>query len=82
MENNQEFKVKALEVYKKCEAEGKKDYDACMERNRQAFPNAFPGQHHVYCLNQKKLAEVFCLHEEKEKAGITSGGVRESGSKS
>ncbi len=76
MENQVDFKAKTLEVYKKCQAEGMQDYQACMDRNKNLFPNAFPGQHHFYCLNQQRLYEVFCLHEEKEKAGITSGGTR------
>jgi hypothetical protein len=76
MEPKSDFKAKALEVYKKCSEESKQDYEACMERNAMLFPNAFPKQHHIYCLNQKTLKEVFCLHEEKEKAGITSSGLR------
>ena len=76
MESEKSFKTKSLEVYKKCQVEGKEDYDACIEKNRQAFPNTFHGHHHIYCLNQQRLKEVFCLHEEKEKAGITSSGLR------
>ena len=63
---------KSLDVFKKCEAEASLAYEICQKETIDKYP----GQHTLLCRNQQRLAQVFCLHDEKEKAGITSGGVR------
>lgn len=70
-------KTQALTIFKLCQEAGIRTYENCMKDKYELFPNAFPGQHQFYCVNQKRMKETFCLHEEKEKSGITSSGLRQ-----
>lgn len=70
MGSHEEFKSKALEIFKKCQTEAAFEYVACKKEKVESYP----GQHNFLCLNFENQAMVFCLHREKQNAGITSGG--------
>lgn len=72
-----EYNRIALGVMKVCQEKAQVVYNTCMKDNVGLFPGAPPNQTHYHCLKQKHMTETFCLHYEKEKAGITSSGFKE-----
>jgi len=68
-----EYKKVALAIMKKCEADGVRIYEECM-KEKDRVNDDFHRHSNFYCLNQKRIEQTFCLHEEKKKASITSGG--------
>lgn len=67
-----EYNTIALAMIKKCQAQGDRVYGACLKEKREVTQTSLAGSWNFYCANQKYLEQTFCLHTEKEKAGITS----------